>query len=367
MTVDTLHDRQTDGNEPFHPHRHVNRTTPDLHTPGGDELPDRLVDRFGRPKTYLRLSVTDRCNLSCTYCVPDEGVPLAQRDDFLSFRHLERLAEVGARLGINKIRVTGGEPTIRPGLPGFIANLSALPGIEAVGLTTNGVLLAGMAQDLADAGLKTVNVSIDSLDPGRFSAITRGGRVEPVLEGIAAALAAGIEVKLNTVALTDLVLDDALALIDYGREHDLEIRFIEFMPLCGTGWKRDHFKPLTGLIEAIQARYALEPLPGDGGVATVYRHADSPGKVGFIASLSANFCGSCSRLRFTATGMLLPCLFSAIGVDFRPLLLNERSDKELIWAYHQAVLNKPAGHGLTPEAEYSGGEDVHAWIRSTGG
>lgn len=367
MSIDTLQDQWPPRAEAFSPHKHVSRTTPDLAQPADDRLPTRLVDRFGRAKTYLRLSVTDRCNLACTYCVPEEGVPLAQREDFLTFAHLERLAEIGARLGITKFRVTGGEPTIRPGLTTFIRRLNQLPGITSVGLTTNGVLLADLARPLAEAGLRTINISIDSLDPHRFAVITRGGQLAPVLDGIEAALAAGLEVKLNTVALNDLTLEEAERLVEFGRQRDLELRFIEFMPLCGTGWRQEAFRPLTGLIDALQERYALRPLPADGGVATVWQHVDSPGKVGFIASLSANFCGSCSRLRFTATGILRPCLFSPIGVDFRPLLLNERSDEELIWAYHQAVMNKPEGHGLKAEEDWQGGEQVASWIRSTGG
>ncbi|MEO7993972.1 MAG: radical SAM protein, partial [bacterium] len=223
------------------------------------------------------------------------------------------------------------------------------------------------AQDLADAGLKTLNVSIDAIDPDRFKAITRGGLVEPVLRGIEAARATGMEVKLNTVALNDFTMDDAIALIEYAREHDLETRFIEFMPLCGTGWKQDEFRPLTGLREALTMLYDLQPLPTDGGVAELYRIGNGPGRVGFIASLSANFCGACSRIRLTANGILRPCLFSQIGVDLRPLLLNDRADDELKRAFHEAVLNKPEGHGLKPENDWAGGETVSSWIRSTGG
>lgn len=367
MTLETLEDRGPVQAGPFDPRRHLSRTTPDLPVPVPAGLPERLVDRFGRVKTYLRLSVTDRCNLACTYCVPAEGVPLAAKEEFLDFAHYERLAAIGASLGITKLRVTGGEPTLREGLPDFIARLVALPGIERVGMTTNGLLLDRLAIPLARAGLRTINVSIESLNPDRFRAITRGGGLDRVLRGIAAARDAGLEVKLNTVALADLTLAEAESLVDYAQSMDVELRFIEFMPLCGTGWRQEAFRPLTGLQEALIARYGLRPLPADGGVAQVFAPASGAGKVGFIASLSANFCGACSRLRFTATGILRPCLFSPIGVDFRPLLLNDRPDHELIRAYHQAVLNKPEGHGLVPDDRYSGGEEVSAWIRSTGG
>ncbi|HYE80062.1 MAG TPA: GTP 3',8-cyclase MoaA [bacterium] len=366
MAIDLLQDQQTDGG-PFDPSRHLSRTTPDLEPIATGELPAALVDKYGRRKTYLRISVTDRCNMSCTYCVPHEGVPLFERDDLLTLDQLLRIGRIGASLGITKIRVTGGEPTIRPGLPQFIAGLATLPGIQQVAMTTNGLLLARHAQALADTGLHSLNLSIDSLDPARFARITRGADLGLVLGGLDAALEAGMEVKLNTVALADLDLQEASVLVDFAIAKGLEVRFIEFMPLCGTGWKQDAFRPLTGLKEALAARYPLEPLPSDGGVAQTFQVVGTGGKVGFIASLSANFCGACSRLRVTATGVLRPCLFSPIGVDLRPLLLSNRSDQELIQAFHQAVLNKPEGHGLKPEDHWAGGESVSAWIRTTGG
>ena len=367
VTIESLQDKTLPIGEAFDPERHISRTTPDLEQPGDGVLPSKLVDKFGRPKTYLRISVTDRCNMSCTYCEPDEGVPLFQREDFLSFDHYYRVAEIGAQLGIRKIRVSGGEPTIRRGIVEFIDRLNQLDGIQSVAMTSNALLLDKLAQPLADAGLKTINISLDSLERERFARVTRDADFDAVIRGIDAAIDAGLQVKINVVALNDLTVDEAATMVEYGIDRGIEIRFIEFMPLCGTGWKADEFRPITGLIDALRDKYGLWPTPGDGGVAEQYHTADGQGKIGFIASLSQNFCGTCSRLRLTANGILRPCLFSAIGVDLRPLLLGNRSDEELVRAFHQAVINKPEGHGVKPEDHWAGGEAVNAWIRSTGG
>ncbi len=281
-----------------------------------------------RKVDYLRLSITDRCNLRCTYCMPAEGVPMRGHDEILSYEELAGFARVAADLGISKVRITGGEPLVRLGCADFIGMLSRASGIRDISLTTNGVLLPALAAELRAAGLTRVNISLDSLESERFARITRGGRLEDTLAGVDAALEVGFApVKVNTLLLPG-VEDELDAFVDLTRERDLHVRFIEFMPLDRRVAGADDLAGEGRLLSAgdilrrLRERYELAPHAGPYGHGPAqYWHAPGArGTIGFIAGVSEHFCESCNRLRLTADGRLRTCLFSGREVDVRPLL-----------------------------------------------
>jgi len=311
---------------------------------------DRLVDSFGRVHNNLRISVTDRCNIRCVYCMP-ESVKFLPRADLLTFEEIERFARVAASLGVDKIRLTGGEPLVRRDLPRLVENLVAIPGIVDVGLTTNGILLGPMARELREAGLRRINVSLDTLDPDRFRALTRRDGLEQVIEGILAAKAAGFDpVKLNAIAIKGMTDDDVVPLGRFAREHGLELRFIEYMPLdAGNLWEREKVLLAAEILDLLESGIGpLRPSPGQDPRAPAmdYDYVDGVGRVGLIASVSRPFCGSCNRVRITADGKLRNCLFAHDETDLRPLLRNEPNDARLAQALRDSVAGKWAGHEI---------------------
>jgi cyclic pyranopterin phosphate synthase len=329
--------------------------------------PHKLEDRFGRIATYLRVSVTDRCNLYCTYCVPSEDIKLFPKPDLLTFGEIERTVRILVALGIRKLRITGGEPLLRKQLPDLIERLAGIESLEGISMTTNATKLAPIATALADAGLDSVNISLDSIDPVRFAQVTQGAQLTPVLQGIDAALQVGLRVKLNAVALADLTKEEAISLIQYGIDRDITIRFIEWMPLCGTSWDREQYVPLTHLETALHQHFQLEHVPEASDVAREYAIRGTRSRVGFITSLSRSFCSTCNRLRLSATGQLRSCLFSQSGENLRPLLREGASDSEIRATALRTVAAKPRAHGSDdgfPGIEHDFPEPI---IRSIGG
>jgi len=308
-----------------------------------------LVDTYGRKINYLRISVTDRCNLRCIYCMPPEGIPSIPHADILRFEEIARIVRIAAEMGITKIRLTGGEPLVRRDIHHLVAMLTNTPGLVDIAMTTNGTLLARYAAKLKAAGLHRVNVSLDTLQPARYRTITRLGNLSDALAGIKAAQREGLlPVKINMVVIRgqndDEVVDFAKRTLD-----GWHVRFIEWMPL-GTqrDLARNGYVPTSEIRAQIeQALGTLQPSSVIGsGPADVWRIPGASGTVGFISAISHHFCDRCNRLRMTAQGVLLPCLFAQKGIDIRTVLRSGASDarlKELLW---QAVQRKPRGHGL---------------------
>ncbi len=323
-------------------------------------MSDPLVDGFGRTHRSLRLSVTDRCNLRCRYCMPAEGMEWLPREDLLSYEELERVVRLLAALGVSDLRVTGGEPLVRAQLPHLIGRLVAVPGIRQVSLTTNGVLLARAIDDLVAAGLARVNVSIDSLDPDRFERITRRRDLHRVLEGLEACERhPGLRpIKVNAVALRGVSEPDVLPLAELARRRPYVVRFIEVMPLdAPRTWTRDAVLSGGELREMVGARWPLEPLDPErpSATATRWRFADGAGELQFVSSVTEPFCATCDRLRLTADGQLRTCLFAESETDLRGPLRAGASDAELEAIVRAAVLAKGAGHGMAdPEWTYQG-------------
>lgn len=309
-----------------------------------------LIDNFGRIHDSLRISVTDRCNIRCFYCMP-EDVKFQGREHLLSFEELERFARIAVSLGVRKLRLTGGEPLLRKGLPGLIRKLSAIEGIHDLALTTNGVLLKQQAQELYDAGLRRLNVHLDTLDRERFQKITRRDDLEKVLEGIEFCRKLGYgPIKINAVAVKNLVEDDVVPLARYGRERDIEIRYIEFMPLDAQGlWDKSKVLLTDDMIAMLEREISpLIAVPDQDhrAPATEYKFADGIGRVGFVASVSRPFCLNCNRLRITADGKIRYCLFAVEETDVRDLLRRHASDEEVAQAIRSCVSDKWIGHQI---------------------
>jgi cyclic pyranopterin phosphate synthase len=319
-----------------------------------------LRDSYGRVHRSLRLSVTDRCNLRCRYCMPAEGMEWLPREDLLSFEEIERIARALAGAGIGDIRLTGGEPLVRRGLAGLVERLTAVPGIREVSITTNGVLLADQVDGLVAAGLGRVNVSLDSLDPSRFAAITRRADLDRVLAGLAACERhPGLRpIKVNAVLLRGLSEPDILPLAGLARERPFVVRFIEVMPLdAPRDWRPDSVLRGTEVREMIDARWPLEPLGRErpSAPATRWRFADGAGEVQFVSSVTESFCAACDRLRLTADGQLRTCLFATTETDLRGPVRDGATDDELVALVRRAVLGKGPGHGIArPGWEYAG-------------
>jgi cyclic pyranopterin phosphate synthase len=310
-----------------------------------------LLDTFGRLHDNLRISVTDRCNIRCFYCMPENGVKFMRRDEILTFEEIERFARVAVSLGVTKVRVTGGEPLVRKDLPTLIRNLAAIPGIRDLSLTTNGVLLGEHAEELYAAGLRRINVHLDTLDRERFIKITRRDDLDRVLEGIEVCRRLGFSpIKINAVAVKDLLEPDLAPLARYGREHDIEVRFIEFMPLDSQGlWDRDRVLFASDIIELLSREIApLIEIPDRDlrAPATEYCFADGIGRIGFIASVSRPFCLNCNRIRLTSDGMLRYCLFAIEETDVKTLLRSGASDEEIVSTIRATVQKKWIGHEI---------------------
>lgn len=310
-------------------------------------MPRPLVDSFGRVHRDLRISVTDRCNFRCTYCMPADGLAWLPRREVLTFEELERVARVLVeRHGIRSIRLTGGEPTVRAQLPVLVAKLAALP--VDLALTTNGATLATVAEPLAAAGLRRVNVSLDSLQPERFEAMTRRDELASVLAGIDAALAAGLSpVKVNAVVVRGVNDDEILDLAAFGRDRGVTVRFIEWMPLDGgDAWRDDQVVAQAEILERIAAAFPLAPIARGHEPAARFRYLDGQGEVGVIPSVTRPFCEQCDRIRLTADGQLRSCLFALEDHDLRGVLRAGGSDDDLSDAIEACVGAKWAGHAI---------------------
>lgn len=317
-----------------------------------------MKDGQGRQIDYLRISLTDRCNLRCIYCMPEHGVKSIPHESILTLEEVHKAIECASQLGIKHVRFTGGEPTVRKGLLGLIERTAQTPGIESVALTTNAMLLPNMTADLKAAGLSRVNISLDTLDAEQYRFITRRGNLDDALKGVEAALSSGLSpVKLNTVVVRSLN-QDLLSFVRLTVDAPLHVRFIEYMPIgsgedCGgCGWGLDDVVPAKEIIETINMQAqsiglgSLQPTtatPDGWGPAQYYRLPDAQGTVGVISAISNHFCASCNRLRLTADGKIKPCLFSDTEYDIRSAL--RKGDKEEVLSVFKAALShKPSGH-----------------------
>ncbi|MEZ4318711.1 MAG: GTP 3',8-cyclase MoaA [Myxococcota bacterium] len=312
-----------------------------------------LIDRFGRAHTYLRVSVTDRCNYRCTYCMPAAGLDWLPRADVLSYEEVARLVGVFASMGVKRVRLTGGEPTLRRGIVELVGMIASTPGIVDVSMTTNGHALAKQAGALAKAGLTRLNVSLDTLDPERFSAITRGGDVRAVLAGIDAALEAGLApVKINCVVVQGVNDGDLVALVEhFSARPGTQVRFIEYMPFDGNGGRKQHV-PAAALRAKLAERYTLAPLPPAGGGPSRDVQLDNGMVVGFISPITEHFCDTCNRLRLQADGSLRTCLSRDRAPSLRDLLRGGASDAELEKAIRTQVFAKVAGHEAHTDGDF---------------
>ena len=307
-----------------------------------------LADGFGRIADDLRVSVTDRCNLRCSYCMPPEGVPWMPREQILSFEEIDRLVGVFLALGVHTIRLTGGEPLVRKDLDRLVSMLSAR-GVPDLSLTTNGVFLTEQAEALARAGLRRINVSIDSLMPGRFAEMTRRDMLGRVMDGLRAAEDAGLgPIKLNCVVIRGTNDDEVTDFARFARATGYQVRFIEFMPLdADRHWTRDQVVPSREVLTAIDASFPIEPIGHGPEPATMYRFADgAPGSIGVIPSVTEPFCANCNRIRITADGQLRNCLFALEETDLRALVRAGARDDEIARAIKANVAGKWAGHHI---------------------
>ena len=310
-----------------------------------------LVDSFDRVHNNLRISVTDRCNIRCFYCMPNENVRFRPRAEILSFEEILRFADVMARCGINKIRLTGGEPLVRSGICDLVQRLSQIPGLDDIAMTTNGILLSKYAFQLKQAGLGRLNISLDAMNEATFERIARRSGLQQVLDGIAAAKQAGFErIRLNTVAISGISEPEIIPLARFAREQNLELRFIEFMPLgAEDNWSDASVLSGQRIREMIEnACGPLEPAARDdpSQPAMDFVYADGRGRIGFINPVTQPFCGDCNRLRITAEGQVRNCLFSDREWDVRELLRGDASDEAIADLVRESISQKKAGHGI---------------------
>jgi len=307
------------------------------------------MDTFGRTHNNLRISVTDRCNLRCTYCMAEE-VSFMDRQELLTFEEITQFVKIVAPLGIDKIRLTGGEPLMRRDLPNLVKMLAVIPGIKDIGLTTNGILLADQAQAFYDAGLRRINISLDTLDPERFRKITRRDGLEKVLAGILAAKKAGFQpIKINAVSMRGMTETEVVPLALFARQHGLEMRFIEYMPIGADHWERNKVYFAHEILEQLETEVCpLVPAENYNrrAPAMEFRYTDGGGQVGIIASVSRPFCTSCNRVRLTAEGKLRNCLFALDEVDLKPLLRSGASPKEIQALVQKNIKEKWEGHEI---------------------
>lgn len=298
-----------------------------------------MIDRLGRDITYLRISVTDKCNLRCRYCMPEEGVCKKNHEDMLTEDEIIQAVEAAAALGIRKIRITGGEPLVKKNIVSICRRTAAVEGINEVCLTTNGILMPQLAKDLKAAGVKRINLSLDTLDPEKYTHITRIGKLENFQAGLEAAFEAGFEkIKVNAVLIGGFNEDEIIPLANLTKEYPLDMRFIELMPILNSDeFGETAYVPYSRVLEKLPEAVPVEP---DGGVAKLYRLPNAKGSIGLISPINAHFCGECNRLRLTQDGKLKPCLhaadeYSIKGLDFDGM-------KAIM---EQAIWNKPAWHG----------------------
>jgi cyclic pyranopterin phosphate synthase len=310
-----------------------------------------LIDSFGRAHDNLRISVTDRCNVRCFYCMPETGVHFVDRREILDFEEIERFVRIAVTLGIRKLRVTGGEPLVRRDLPVLIERLSAIPGIQDLALTTNGVLLPKLAEPLYRAGLRRINVHLDTLDRQRFLQITRRDEIDKVFAGLEACKSLGYKkIKINAVAVKNLVEPDIVPLAVYARKNGFEVRYIEFMPLDAQNlWDKSKVLLADDIVAMLSREIApLVPVPDPDprAPASEYQFSDGIGRIGLIASVSRPFCLNCNRLRLTADGKLRYCLFAIDEDDVKTPLRSGASDEEIAEVIRRNVAAKWVGHEI---------------------
>lgn len=316
-----------------------------------------LQDSFNRPIQYLRVSVTDRCNLRCVYCMPASGVPNIPHEEILRYEEIVRIVRLAVEMGIVHVRLTGGEPLVRKDIVELVRELAAIPGLDDLAMTTNGILLAKYAQPLAEAGLKRVNISLDTLSPERFQRITRLGSLERTLAGHQAALDAGLRpVKVNTVVVRGLNDDEIIDLARLTMQPDWHLRFIEMMPLGeGAHWTGDGVVPTAEIRARVAAAFGeLTPVSKAGpgvGPARYYQLPGAEGTLGFISPVTEHFCFTCNRLRLTSDGKILPCLLSDLSFDLRTPMRAGADDATMREIFNQAVRAKPHRHHLVDAPE----------------
>ena len=313
-----------------------------------------IVDSFGRVHTNLRISVTDRCNIRCFYCMPDNDVQFKPREELLSFEEIARFARVASRLGVDRLRITGGEPLVREDLPTLIRRLGDIPGIHDIALTTNGILLDKYAESLKAAGLQRVNISLDTMHESTFRQIARRDGLDRVLDGIAAAQRVGFEkIRLNAIAIQGLTEPEIVPLAEFSRQRNLELRFIEFMPLDADGqWQSDQVLSGQRIRAILEAAFGdLVPVQREdpSQPAIDYRFADQGGRIGFINPVTQPFCSDCNRLRLTSEGQVRNCLFSVKEWDARKLMRGDADDDQLAQLLLDSVAAKLAGHGINTD------------------
>jgi cyclic pyranopterin phosphate synthase len=331
-----------------------------------------LVDSYGRRIGTLRVSLTDHCNFRCVYCMPPEGLPTVSKSSYLTTAEITRFVSIAASLGVERCRLTGGEPLLRKEVIEITRSLKRVAGIREVSMTTNGSLLTRLAGPLREAGLDRLNISLDSLDEGRFEDISRSSQYGRVRDGIETAVRLGFPVKLNVVVMRGIPDEEIMEFVRMAVAYDMDIRFLEFMPLCGAGWEADRVYPVDEVRELVRARFDLTELPRADRPAETFSIGGGRGRVGFIASLSEPFCDTCSRMRLTADGSIRPCLFSSDEYPVGHLLKSGASDGQLLEAVRDAVWRKVAGNEFA-EDPFRAGESARretqtgSYIRSIGG
>ncbi len=311
-----------------------------------------LIDNFGRQHTYLRISITERCNLRCRYCMPPEGIELKEKTEILNFDEIERLASIFVRLGVKKIRVTGGEPLVRKDVENLCKRLASIPGVETLAISTNAVLLEEKAQALFDAGITHVNISLDTLRAERFKHITIRNEFDAVLRGIEKALQLGFpSIKVNTVVMRGFNDDELLDFVDFAKNLSLNHRFIEYMPFLGNGWNDVNVMSYAEMKDVIQSKHTLIPVENNEGVpgpAKDFMVKGSQATIGFITTMTDHFCGDCNRIRLSSDGRLRNCLFSPTTFDLKRVLRSGASDDVIEATIRMGIILKWEKH---PEAQ----------------
>ncbi|MDO9585071.1 MAG: GTP 3',8-cyclase MoaA [Syntrophales bacterium] len=317
-----------------------------------------MIDGYNRDINYLRVSITDRCNLRCGYCMPKEGLSALGHEDILKYEEILRIVYIAVKMGVAKVRITGGEPLVRRGVVDFISRLSAISGLTDISLTTNGVLLESFAASLFQAGIKRINISLDSLNAEKYSLITRGGELKAVLRGINAVHQVGFHpIKINTVVINGVNDDEILDFALLSVEKPFQIRFIELMPMGRAGDQYEGKYLSNDIIrERIGKMFPLKSLPGKGnntdGPARIYRIGGALGTIGFISPISNHFCKACNRLRLTADGHLRACLLLDGEISLREALRRDSSDEELQDLIKSAIARKPMQHDISRDASH---------------
>ncbi len=318
--------------------------------------PNRLIDSFGRAHSYLRISVTDRCNLRCVYCMPHDGLEWKKRDELLTYEEITRLAVIFAAMGITKIRLTGGEPMVRKGLSTLVRDLGAIAELKTLAMTTNATLLAEHAKELKELGLNALNISLDTFSKERFTAIARLDQFDQVMAGIYAAIECGFDsLKINMVVMAGVNDDEVMAFADFAAKHKINVRFIEYMPFKDNQWTSAKVVTYKDMLAEIEKRYELTRMVNDpSAVAKDYAIAGG-GSVSFITSMSESFCSTCNRLRLTNDGSIKSCLFYPAEINLRDAMRKGASDNDLEGMILYSLVQKPEAH--PPAEEIAAGEN----------